>query len=194
MKRIVKLLGMFLVWNFSFSPSFGDDLVTILSLALENDPALRQAKASYLANHETVAQSRSSLLPSFGLTARTTRLTSGPTDSIYVNVPNPITGELVRNKVADDHSFRPGVNNHDWCIWLNQSLVNLSNWYNFRSAKASDQAAAANLAAQEQDLIMRVSMAYFDVLRAQELLKQTFKRKRLLLHLCNRRNNEKRSD
>ena len=55
MKRIVKLLGMFLVWNFSFSPSFGDDLVTILSLALENDPTLRQAKASYLANHETVA-------------------------------------------------------------------------------------------------------------------------------------------
>ena len=170
MKRIVKLLGMFLVWNFSFSPSFGDDLVTILSLALENDPTLRQAKASYLANHETVAQSRSSLLPSFGLTARTTRLTSGPTDSIYVNVPNPITGELVRTKVADDHSFRPGVNNHDWGIGLNQSLVNLSNWYNFRSAKASDQAAAANLAAQEQDLIMRVSMAYFDVLRAQELL------------------------
>ena len=49
MKRIVKLFGMFLVWNFSFSPSFGDDLVTILSLALENDPTLRQAKASYLA-------------------------------------------------------------------------------------------------------------------------------------------------
>ena len=45
MKRIVKLLGIFLVWNFSFSPSFGDDLVTILSLALENDPTLRQAKA-----------------------------------------------------------------------------------------------------------------------------------------------------
>ena len=39
MKRIVKLLGMFLVWNFS-SPSFGDDLVTILSLALENDLTL----------------------------------------------------------------------------------------------------------------------------------------------------------
>ena len=97
-------------------------------------------------------------------------MTSGPTDSIYVNVPNPITGELVRTKVADDHSFRPGVNNHDWGIGLNQSLVNLSNWYNFRSARASDQAAAANLAAQEQDLIMRVSMAYFDVLRAQELL------------------------
>jgi len=170
MKRIVKFVGIFAVWNLSLSPSFGDDLVTILSLALENDPALRQAKASYLANRETVIQSRSALLPSFGLTAATTRLTSGPTDSIYVNIPNPINGELVRTRVADDHSFRPGVNNHNWGIGLNQSVVNLSNWYNLRSAKASDQANAVNLAAQEQDLIMRVSMAYFDVLRAQELL------------------------
>jgi len=113
-------------------------------------------------------------LPSFGLTAATTRLTSGPTDSIYVNIPNPITGELVRTRVADDHSFRPGVNNHNWGIGLNQSVVNLSNWYNLRSARASDQAAAVNLAAQEQDLIMRVSMAYFDVLRALELLETNF--------------------
>ena len=174
MRRIVKLVGIFAFWNLSLSRSFGDDLVTILSLALENDPALRQAKASYLANHETVVQSRSALLPSFGLTAATTRLTSGPTDSIYVNIPNPITGELVRTRVADDHSFRPGVNNHNWGIGLNQSVVNLSNWYNLRSARASDQAAAVNLAAQEQDLIMRVSMAYFDVLRALELLETNF--------------------
>ena len=49
-------------------------------------------------------------------------------------------------------------------------MLNLASWYTFQSAKASDRAAAVNLAAQEQDLIMRVAMAYFDVLRAQELL------------------------
>ncbi|MBL4820122.1 MAG: TolC family outer membrane protein, partial [Gammaproteobacteria bacterium] len=37
-------------------------------------------------------------------------------------------------------------------------------------AKASDQAAAVNFAAQEQNLIFRVSAAYFDVLRAIDLL------------------------
>jgi outer membrane protein len=62
------------------------------------------------------------------------------------------------------------LNNHGWGLNLNQSVINLSNWYTFQSAKASDRAAAVNLAAQEQDLIMRVAMAYFDVLRAQELL------------------------
>jgi len=170
MRHVARLIGILTIWTMSLSPSFGDDLITILSLALENDPTLRQAKANYLANHETIAQSRSALLPSFGLSAATTRLTSGPTDSIYVNIPNPINGDLVRTRVAEDHSFRPGINNHNWGLGLNQSIVNLSNWYNFRSAKASDQAAAVNLAAQEQDLIMRVSMAYFDVLRALELL------------------------
>ena len=170
MRHVARLIGILTIWTMSLCPSFGDDLITILSLALENDPTLRQAKANYLANHETIAQSRSALLPSFGLSAATTRLTSGPTDSIYVNIPNPISGDIVRTRVAEDHSFRPGINNHNWGLGLNQSIVNLSNWYNFRSAKASDQAAAVNLAAQEQDLIMRVSMAYFDVLRALELL------------------------
>ena len=53
---------------------------------------------------------------------------------------------------------------------LTQSVFNLPNWYSFQSAEAADRAAAVNLAAQEQDLIMRVATAYFDVLRAQDLL------------------------
>ena len=170
MGRIAKFIGILIVSSFSSTVSYGDDLVTILNLALENDPTLKQAQANYRANRETVIQSRSTLLPSFGIQASTTRLTSGPTDSRYINIPDPITGDLVRTRVADDHSFRPGINNHNWGIGLNQSLLNLSNWYNFKSAQSSDRAAAVNLAAQEQDLIMRVSIAYFDVLRAQELL------------------------
>lgn len=170
MGRIAKFFGILIVSSISSTSSYGDDLVTILNLALENDPTLKQAQANYRANRETVIQSRSSLLPSFGIQAATTRLTSGPTDSRYLEIPDPITGDLVRTRVADDHSFRPGINNHNWGIGLNQSLLNLSNWYNFQSAQSSDRAAAVNLAAQEQDLIMRVAMAYFDVLRAQELL------------------------
>ncbi|MEC9222954.1 MAG: TolC family outer membrane protein, partial [Pseudomonadota bacterium] len=148
----------------------GDDLVTILQLALDNDPSLKQAQASYRANRENVIQSRSSMLPSLGVGAGTSRLTSGFTDSQYINMTNPLTGETVRTKVRDDHSFRPGINNHNWGVSLTQSVFNLPNWYSFQSAEATDRAAAVNLAAQEQDLIMRVATAYFDVLRAQDLL------------------------
>ena len=152
------------------SLSYGDDLVGILQLALAHDPTLRQAEATYRANRENVIQSRSSLLPSFGLNGSTSRLTSGPTDSIYVDVTDPLSGNVIRSRVSDDHSFRPGLNNHSWGIGLNQSVLNLANWYSFQSAQASDRAAAVNYAAQEQDLIMRVAMAYFDVLRAVDLL------------------------
>jgi len=170
MGRIAKFFGILIVSCLSSTVSYGDDLVTILNLALENDPTLKQAKANYRANRELMVQSRSTLLPSFGIQAATQRITSGFTDSIYADIPDPLSGELVRTRVLDDHRFRPGINNHNWGIGLNQSLLNLSNWYNFRSAQSSDRAAAVNLAAQEQDLIMRTAIAYFDVLRAQELL------------------------
>ncbi len=170
MLRRTKFIGILLFSSLISSLSYGDDLVTILQLALDNDPSLKQAQASYRANRENVIQSRSSMLPSLGVGAGTSRLTSGYTDSQYVNMTNPLTGETVRTKVRDDHSFRPGINNHNWGVSLTQSVFNLPNWYSFQSAEATDRAAAVNLAAQEQDLIMRVASAYFDVLRAQDLL------------------------
>ena len=170
MLRRTKFIGILLFSSLTSSLSYGDDLVTILQLALDNDPSLKQAQASYRANRENVIQSRSSMLPSLGVGAGTSRLTSGFTDSQYVNMINPLTGETVRTKVRDDHSFRPGINNHNWGVSLTQSVFNLPNWYSFQSAEATDRAAAVNLAAQEQDLIMRVASAYFDVLRAQDLL------------------------
>ena len=170
MLRRTKFIGILLFSSLISSLSHGDDLVTILQLALDNDPSLKQAQASYRANRENVIQSRSSMLPSLGVGAGTSRLTSGFTDSQYINMTNPLTGETVRTKVRDDHSFRPGINNHNWGVSLTQSVFNLPNWYSFQSAEATDRAAAVNLAAQEQDLIMRVATAYFDVLRAQDLL------------------------
>ena len=170
MGRLAKNLGILVVSFASSSLSYGEDLFTILQLALDNDPALKQAEASYRANRENMIQSRSSLLPTLGAGVTTTRLTSGPSDPVYADIPDPVTGELVRTLVQEEHSFRPGVNNNNWGLSLTQSLFNLSSWYGFQSAKASDRAAAVNLAAQEQDLIMRVAGAYLDVLRAQDLL------------------------
>jgi len=165
MGRIAKLFRILLLSSLCSPLSYGDDLVTILDLALENDPTLRQAKANYRANRENVVQSRASFLPSIGINASTSRLTSGPTDSQYFT--DPLSGNTIR---FDDHSFSPGLNNHSWGIGLNQSVVNLANWYTYQGAKASDKAAAVNLAAQEQDLIMRVATAYFDVLRSLDAL------------------------
>lgn len=170
MGKPAKYFGILAISCITSSFSYGDDLVSILQLALENDPTLRQAEASYRENRESMIQSRSSLLPTFGVGGSTSRLTSGPTDSVYSNFTDPVSGETTTVRVADDHSFRPGLNNHSWGMSLTQSVVNLASWYSFKSAQARDKAGAVNLAAQEQGLIMRVATAYFDVLRAIDTL------------------------
>lgn len=178
MGQLAKFFGILVLSGMTMSFSYADDLLSILQLALDNDPTLRQAEASYRENRESMIQSRSALLPAAQLTANTTRLTSGPTDSSYITVRDPATGAPIIDPSSgneqvfriDDHSFRPGINNHGWTMGLSQSVLNLASWYNFQSAKARDKAAAVNLAAQEQDLIMRVASAYFDVLRAIDTL------------------------
>ncbi|MGI9250153.1 MAG: TolC family outer membrane protein [Pseudohongiellaceae bacterium] len=172
---VITVLG--LAWP---ALSYGDDLYAILQLALENDPLLKQAEASYRANRESgVGQSLAALLPTLGVQGTSSRLTSGPTDDVYGPMVDPMNREVILNpdtgepaifKLQDAHSFHPGLNNHNWGVSLTQSIVNLSNWYNFRSAQASERAGAMNLAAQEQELIMRVAVAYFDVLRALDTL------------------------
>jgi outer membrane protein len=51
---------------------------------------------------------------------------------------------------------------------LSQSLFNVPAWFQFQSAKKMDQVAEATFAANQQDLIIRVSETYFNVLRAYE--------------------------
>ena len=98
-------------------------------------------------------------------------MTSGPADDVFRTFPDPLTGAPTSVLVQPRHSYGNGLNNHGWGVNLSQSVLNLASWYTFQSeAPGSDRAAAVNLASQEQDLIMRVAMAYFDVLRAQELL------------------------
>lgn len=170
MGSVKKLLGIVLAVGLSSSPVYSQDLLSILQLALDNDPVLKQAEASYRANRENMIQSRSSLLPSIGVGGSTSRITSGPASDIFREITDTVTGQTATVLVQEEHSYANGLNNHGYGLNLNQSIFNLANWYGFQSARANDRAAAVNLAAQEQDLIMRVATAYFDVLRAQELL------------------------
>ena len=126
MGKPAKYIGILVLGCMTSSFSYGDDLLSILQIALENDPTLRQAEASYRENRESMIQSRASLLPSLGIGGSTSRLTSGPTDSIYSNVTDPTSGETLFKRVANDHSFRPGLNNHGWGMSLSQSVLNLS--------------------------------------------------------------------
>ncbi|MDP1932815.1 MAG: TolC family outer membrane protein [Gammaproteobacteria bacterium] len=145
MGRFTQRLGLLVCLSVGSAPALADDLLSILELAMNNDPTLRQAEAQYMSRHTQLDQGRAALLPSVALSGNTTRQTSG------------IPGEM---------SFRPGQNSHGYRLSLSQAVFNLSAWYAYQSAKQSDQAGAISFAAQEQNLIIRVATAYFDVLSA----------------------------
>ena len=137
------------------APVQADDLSQIFDLAAANDPEIRQARASYNAAHTTIDQGRSFLLPRLTLNANTSRDTQGPTTP---------------SAFAPAHSFSNGFNSKGYSLSVNQALMNFEAWYAFQSARNSDLQAAATLARSEQQLILKVATAYFDVLRSQDNL------------------------
>jgi outer membrane protein len=157
--RLQRAVGIALL-SLGCGNAMADDLLQIFNLAVENDPTIRQARATYNASHTLIDQGRSLLLPTVDLTANTSRDTNGLADP----QPPSETPSLFPVRV---HSFADGYNNRGWGLSLRQALFNAEAWYAFQSARKSDEASALNLASSEQDLIMRVSNAYFNVLRSQ---------------------------
>ncbi len=121
-----------------------DDLVSIFELAQRNDPSLRQAQAQLRSGQQQVILSRSSLLPGVNAQASENRQAIDPDSGL---------------------SF-PDQSTRRYAINASQSLLNMADWYTFQGARESDKARLANFAAEEQNLILRVAGAYFDVLRA----------------------------
>ena len=136
--RAILILSIFIGLNVSAK---AETLLDIYKIAVKNDPVILAAKANYNAEKETLKQGRAVLLPQLAGSAN--RLEpSAPTST------NP-----------DKTSYSAS---------LSQSLFNVPAWFQFKSAKNMDQVAEATFAANQQDLIIRVSEAYFNVLRAYE--------------------------
>ncbi len=145
MGRFTQGLGFALCLSISSSPAMADDLVSILDLAMRNDPTLRQAEAQFKSGETFLDQGRAALLPTVSLRGGTNRQTSNQ---------------------AGDFSYKPGQNSHNYSLNVSQALFNLNAWYTYESAKLQVRAGAIQLASQEQNLIIRVASAYFNVLRA----------------------------
>ncbi len=152
-----KALGAALLTLVS-SAAVAEDLLQIFTLAVENDPTIRQARANYNAQHTLLDQGRSQLLPSINANARTSRDTQGIDGD-----PGPSTGPFG----SPSHSFATGYNNKGYGLNLSQNLLNFQAWYAYQSVRKGDEVASLTLAQAEQQLIMRVATAYFDVLRSQ---------------------------
>lgn len=165
-RSVIKSIPILLLGLGPVQGAQAEDLMDIFRLAAERDPQIRQARANYQANHTLLAQGRSQLLPTVSLSASTSRDTTG-TDG-----EAPDSGGSPFGQQA--HSFGNSFNSKSYGLTIRQNLLNFEAWYAYQAAQENDKAAALNLAEAEQELIMRVATAYFDVLQSQDNL-ETFR-------------------
>ncbi|KQV47652.1 MULTISPECIES: TolC family outer membrane protein [unclassified Duganella] len=131
------------------------DLVQVYKQALANDATYASARAALAAGQERTVQGRSLLLPTVGLSGTAMKNDGDQTDRI-------------KGLSGDTENY-----SHTMQLQLTQPLFRWANWENYQQSKLSAAAAEAVFAQAQQDVILRVSQAYFDVLTAQDNLTAT---------------------
>jgi len=136
-----------LLFAAAFQVPAAEDLVEIYEVAERNDAQLRAAEQGRLATMEARPQARSQLLPQIGA--------QGSIDRVDQNNE--------KGFVTEDQNFTQtnlGIN-------LTHPLYYRDRWIALEQADKQVRQAAVDYAAAEQDLIIRVAEAYFNVLSAQ---------------------------
>ncbi|MBF0291599.1 MAG: TolC family outer membrane protein [Nitrospinae bacterium] len=134
------------------------DIMSAYALARSSDPAYASAKAGRVAGEEKDVQGRALFLPSVGLSAE---VRQNQVDNSYTTTPK---GFALQGGSKSYDSEAIGVS-------LTQPLYRAQNSSNASQLTAVSEQSAVALKAAEQDLILRVAQAYFDILFAEDSVK-----------------------
>lgn len=129
------------------------DLLETFRAAQANDPVFAAARATQQAGLEKLPQGRSLLMPSINLNANSTFNDS----TIQYRQPVGLPG-----------GGNQRYNSHGYSVNLTQPLFRQQNWLAYTESELQVVQAEAQFRIAEQDLILRVAGAYFDVLIAQD--------------------------
>jgi len=141
------------------------NLLEVYEVALRSDPLLREAEANRLAALEAKPQARSALLPQIiGQGSQAQDESKGGNTFPQVN---PNTLEIVQV----NRSFETETDSEtQWQLQLTQTVFRWDQWITLKQADKTVAQAEADYQAAIQDLMLRVSERYFDVLAAQDTL------------------------
>ncbi len=142
------VIALLLAGAFASLNAHATDVLQAYREALANDAQYASARAALAAGQEKSVQGRSGLLPNVA-----------------------ISGAYSRNSL--DSSSLPGTidySGNGYTLSLSQPLFRVANWEQYQEGKLSVAASEAQFAQAQQDLIVRVAQAYFDVLAAQDAL------------------------
>lgn len=136
------------------SPLHAADLLQVYREAQQNDPSFAAAQATLEAGREKIPQARAGLLPSLNLSGN-----SAWNENEVSFRANPAL------------NAKPQFNSNGYQLTLSQPLFRWQNWVAYDQSKIQVAQAEASFAQARQDLILRVSQAYFDIIYAIENLK-----------------------
>ncbi|CAN5492445.1 TolC family outer membrane protein [soil metagenome] len=135
-------------------PAYSQSLVELYESARSYDASYQGARAQYEASVARAAQAKAGILPSVAASSSATR-TNLDIDVVSGAAPSSYPRDYTTQTVG---------------ISASQPLYRPANWATYEQGKRQAVIAEAVLATADQDLIVRVSQAYFDVLGSQDSL------------------------
>lgn len=135
-----------------------EDLLAVFRLAECNDAIIQAAKEAQLASREALPQARAQFMPVVNAT--------GSTNTYDINYSGPGTA-LSSQIFPPELHYTQGI----YALTVNQPVFYYHQWVQLAKATEIVKQANATYAAAEQDLIVRVVKAYFEVLKAYDTLK-----------------------
>lgn len=146
------LIATFIATAFLSLNANAGDLLQVYKEALANDSAFSSARAAKVVGQERFAQNRAgTIMPQIGLVG---------TSSYGRSQIDPAVGP---NITQNNHTNKLSLS-------ITQSLFNVATWETYEQGKLSLASSDIGFAKAQQDLMLRVSKAYFDVLAAQNTL------------------------
>ena len=144
MRSIKTLQIYFLFFLMAISiPLRTENLADVYELALKNDPLLKAAEATYRAGKENRTQGIAGLLPTLS-----------------------VGGSTNWNEYRVEEQLIDQYNSNSYLASLNQPIFRLDKWFQFERGTALSEAASAEFAYQQQETMIRVASAYFNVLNS----------------------------
>ena len=153
MRKTITALFIGLACAASSSLANAEDLLSVYQQAQANDPVVLGAHAQYLATEEGIEQARAVLLPQISGSAS---YTDGKGDSLEED-----ENKNIFVATSDTENFTYGAT-------LSMELYRHSTWLRLDNAKKLAHQSDISYQVAKQDLIVRVTEAYFNVLSAKD--------------------------
>ncbi|MEJ2127342.1 MAG: TolC family outer membrane protein [Woeseiaceae bacterium] len=165
---LVAVFGIFLAPAGSQAAS----LLEVYQQALQSDPRIHEAEARRLAALEAEPQARGVYLPQIDFSGDWTKTNSDGSGTFnqFVEIP-PGSGNLEVVPIPFESETRDETTR--WQFSLRQTIFRWDQIVGLRRADKIVAKAEADREAAQQDLIIRVGQAYFDVLGAEDRLTST---------------------